>query len=242
MWCIRRNRKADEEEWSAAAFKRQSAILVDDPEPYNPRPPTMIERHNASPALAAQRSYQNFYGGYGQQAPYGPAETMHTGSPPLMQPHVQMAMGRAPHEDHSQLARQPSNATYLSPTAAGYAIPNDPQAHYVNLDRSSVTPFQAAQYADISRQLGGDPHSMMAPPKPVDSALLPSPFDDETYTMHDAEPRAPSPAHVADLHAAASTASTPEPAPASRGREITNAKRPDTVYTMYDEGDAYDGI
>ncbi|KAG1735939.1 uncharacterized protein EDB91DRAFT_1238167 [Suillus paluster] len=244
MFCIRRKRKTDEEEWSAAAFKRQSAILVDDPEPqppYNPRPPTMIERHNASPALAAQRSYQNYYGGYGQQAAYGSPENMHAGSPPPTQPHVQMAMGYAPHDDHSQLARQPSNATYLSrqPATAGY---DDPQAHYVNLNRSSVTPFQAAQYADISRQLGGD---VMSPSKPVDATPLPSPFDDEveeTYPTHDAAPRALSPAHVADSHAAASTASAHEPAPASRGREITNAKRPDTVYTMYDEGDAYDGI
>lgn len=205
----------------------------------------MIERHNASPALTAQRDYQNFYGGYGQQAAYGPGEIMHGGSPPPMQPHAQMTVGLAPYEDHSQLARQPSSATYLSrqPTAAGYAMPNDPQAHYVNLDRSSVTPFQAAQYADISRQLGGNPP--MAPPEPLEPALMPSPFDDaaeETYPTHDAAPRALSPAHVADSHAAASTAFAPEPAPASRGRDITNAKRPDTVYTMYEEGDAYDGI
>lgn len=242
MWCIRRKRKSDEDEWSASVFKRQSAILVDDPEPsFNPRPPTMIERHNASPALNAQHNYQNYYGGYGQQAAYG--DTLHA---PPMHPHAQMAMAHAPHEDHSHLTRQPSSAAYLSrqPSAAGYPIPNDPQAHYVNLDRSSVTPFQAAQYADISRQLGSDLHSTMAPSQP--SGSLPSPFDDEaaaeSYPAHDAVPRASSPAQVADPFAAASTASAPEPVPASRRRDITNAQRPDTVYTVYEDGDAYDGI
>jgi len=239
MWCIRRKRTSYEDEWSATDFKRQSAMLVDDPpEPkpsYNPRPPTMIERHNTSPALAAQRNYpQNFYGGYGQQAAYGPSDVRHGGSPPPMQ-----QRGYAPREDTSQLTRQPSSATYLSrqPTAAGYGIPNDPQAHYVDLNRSSVTPFQAAQYADISRQLGASPNAAMAPLKPVDAAPLPSPFDDaaeEEYSPHDA-PRAPSPAHV-------SGSSVAESAPVPRGREITNTKRPDTVYTMYEEGDAYDGF
>ncbi|KAG2143820.1 uncharacterized protein EDB93DRAFT_1251871 [Suillus bovinus] len=197
-WCIRRKRQSDEDEWSASAFKRQSAILVDDPEPsFNPRPPTMIERHNASPALNAQHNYQNYYGGYGQQAAYR------------------------------------------------YPIPNDPQAHYVNLDRSSVTPFQAAQYADISRQLGSDLHSTMAPPQHSDS-LLPSPFDDnaaeETYHTQDAVPRAQSPGYAVDPFATASTASAPEPVPASRRRDISNTQRPDTVYTVYEEGDAYGGI
>ncbi|KAG1771104.1 hypothetical protein EV702DRAFT_1138014 [Suillus placidus] len=238
MWCIRRKRKSDEDDWSASAFKRQSAVLVDDPEPsLNPRPPTMIERHNASPALNAQHNYQNYYGGYGQQAAYG--DSLHA---PPMQPHPQMAMAHAPLGDPSHLTRQPSSAAYLSrqPSAPGYPIPNDPQAHYVNLNRSSVTPFQAAQYADISRQLGSD----MAPPQPSDS--LPSPFDDEaaevSYPTHDAAPRAQSPSHVVDPFAATSTASAPEPVPASRRRDITNAQRPDTVYTMYEEGDAYDGI
>ncbi|KAG1895181.1 uncharacterized protein F5891DRAFT_1254030 [Suillus fuscotomentosus] len=79
MWCIHRNRKSDEDEWSASVFKRQSAILVD-PEPsFNPRPPTMIECHNASPALNAKHNYQNYYGGYGQKAAYG--DTLHTPPP-----------------------------------------------------------------------------------------------------------------------------------------------------------------
>lgn len=84
----------------------------------------------------------------------------------------------------------------------------------------------------------------MAPSQP--SGSLPSPFDDEavaeSYPTHDAVPRAPSPAQVVDPFAAASTASAPEPVPASRRRDITNAQRPDTVYTVYEDGDAYGGI
>jgi hypothetical protein len=158
--------------------------------------------------------------------------------------HAQVAMPHAPYGDNSHLTRQPSSAAYLSrqPSAAAYSIPNDPQAHYVNLDRSSVTPFQAAQYADISRQLGNDP---IAPPQSSEPSL-PSPFGDEaaeeTYPTHDAAPRAPSPAHIVDPFAAASTAPAPEPVPASRRRDITDTQRPDTVYTVYGEGDAYDGI
>ncbi|KAG1833781.1 hypothetical protein EV424DRAFT_1532625 [Suillus variegatus] len=88
-----------------------------------------------------------------------------------MHPHAQMAMAHAPQEDHSHLTRQPSSVAYLSrqPSAAGYPIPNDPQAHYVNLDRFSVTPFQ---FADISRQLGSDSHSTMAPSKRLTISLI----------------------------------------------------------------------
>jgi hypothetical protein len=157
-----------------------------------------------------------------------------------MQPH-----GYAPREDPSQLARQPSSTAYLSrqPTAAGYDIPNDPYAHYVDLNRSSVTPFQAAQYADLSRQLGGDPNSAVAPRESMDAARLPSPFDEDANLLDDTAPRAPSPVHISGSPAVDSTtASVPGPAPVPRGREITNPKRPDTVYTMYEEGDAYDGF
>jgi len=196
----------------------------------------MIERHNASPALAAQRNYpQNFYGGYGQKTAFGSGEVPNGGSPSPMQPY-----GYAPREDPSQLARQPSNAAFLTrqPSAVGYEIPNDPYAHYVDLNRSSVTPFQAAQYADISRQLGGD--SVVVQRKSMDAARLPSPFDDEEA---DAAPRAVSPTHISGSPTADTTAApVAGPAPVSRGREITNPKRPDTVYTVYDEGDAYDGF
>lgn len=219
---MRRRKDNDDEDFNASIFRRQSAILQDDPAPsFNPRPPTMIERHvtNASPALAAQRGMpsggQNFYGGYGS---FGPGE--------IIQPaYGQPVMG---YGESGQLARQPSNAAYLTrqPTAAGHGAtfsPEDNDAHYVDLNRSSVTPFQAAQYADISRRL----NAMDTPRVSEDlhRAPLPSPFDD---------------------HPAEVTHTTPAPAaqaPAPGGRQPpSDAQRPASAYSVFEEGDAYGGI
>lgn len=223
MWLMRRRNKDDDEDFNASIFRRQSAILQDDAVSFNPRPPTMIERHvtNASPALAAQRGVnsggQNFYGGYGS---FGPGE--------IVQPaYGQPVMG---YGESGQLARQPSNAAFLTrqPTAAGRGAtlsPGDNDPHYVDLNRSSVTPFQAAQYADISRRLNA-----MDNPRGSDDlhrAPLPSPFDDH-------------PEEVAPTH------NTPAPAaqaPAPRERQPTSdAQRPASAYSAYEDGDAYGGI
>ncbi|KAH7921212.1 hypothetical protein BV22DRAFT_1132481 [Leucogyrophana mollusca] len=256
MFCLRKCRKGDdyEDDFNASAFKRQSAILVDDPVPppqsYNPRPPSMIERKmaNASPALARQKSYgQNYYGGYG-----GYGQQSYQAPPPMPAAYQQPAMG---YNDPSQLARQPSHAAYLNrqPSAgAPYASPVDPSAHYVDLDRSSVTPFQAAQYADISRQLNSyDPHMAAPHADEDDFGPLPSPFDDvahdDGHHTTDAVPRAPSPVHLQESAPhegdAIGTAVTSPDVGAPRAREAPSAtKRPDTVYTVYGDGDAYDGI
>ncbi|KAF8555865.1 hypothetical protein OG21DRAFT_796739 [Imleria badia] len=163
MWCMRRQRSKDDiDDFDAQAFKRQSAMLVDEPaEPsrsFNPRPPTMIERHNTSPALAAQAGYggQNFYGGYGgysQQPPFAPPEMIQSAGSPPPQAYGAQQMAYAGYNDpQQQLARQPSNAQYLTraPTAPPGSV--DPNAQYIDLNRSSISPYQAAQYADISRQ------------------------------------------------------------------------------------------
>ncbi|KAH0836841.1 hypothetical protein J3R83DRAFT_8626 [Lanmaoa asiatica] len=211
-WCMRRQRSRDIDDFDAQAFKRQSVVLLDDPvesaRPYNPRPPTMIERHNASPALAAQGGAgQNFYGnygGHGQQPPYAPPEMIQSadspptqayGAPPMgyaSYPQQQMArqpsnVGYTGYDSQQQLTRQPSNVEYLTrqpSSVVGYTPPAppgsvDPNAHYIDLNRSSVSPYQAAQYADISRQLGTTqsgpiPHEV---PELSDDPL-PSPFDD----------------------------------------------------------------
>jgi len=149
---------------------------------YNPRPPTMIERKlaNASPAYLRQQQQQQFaqqpyaYPGYGQgpggyegqQQPYynssfGPGQVMPVEPfypvPNSVDPlHAPTAHGA----EQAQLGRQPSNPAYLTRQPSG-AMPltRQPstgvsaQAHYMDLNRSSITPFQAAQYADISRQL-----------------------------------------------------------------------------------------
>lgn len=131
-------------------------------------------------------------------------------------------VGRAAYDSQQQLARQPSNAEYLTRQPsypAGYAPPTappgsfDPNAQYIDLNRSSISPYQAAQYADISRQLGTTdsnadvPHeSLVLPDGP-----LPSPFDDPED-------------HPSNV--AAQNAAGPH-------------QRPTTVY---EEGDAYGGI
>ncbi|KAG1826026.1 uncharacterized protein BJ212DRAFT_1475377 [Suillus subaureus] len=134
--------------------------------------------------------------------------------------HAQMAMLHAPREDHSHLTRRPSSTAYLPRqlSAAGYLIPNNPQAHYVNLDRSSATPLQPPNIPIYAVSWRKKPMLRMT--------LL---------------PRAPSPVTF-DPFTAASTTSVPEPVPAACRRDIANAQQPDTAYTMYEEGDAYGGI
>lgn len=256
----RRQRNRDIDDFDAQAFKRQSAILVDDPvEPsqsYNPRPPTMIERHNASPALAAQSGYggQNFYGsygGYGQQSPYPPLEMVQSSGSPPQQAYGAPPMGYAGYDDlrqqvarqpsnvgyaeydSQQLARQPSSAHYLTrqpSSAPGYAPPSvppssrDPNAHYIDLNRSSVSPYQAVQYADISRQLGtADPNDEVPhESQELPDGPLPSPFDD--------------PAEATIVPDATSHGT---PAPQPHGNAPALHQRP---ATFYEEGDAYSGI
>ncbi|KAF8448797.1 hypothetical protein L210DRAFT_3640434 [Boletus edulis BED1] len=262
MWCMRRQRSRDIDDFDAQAFKRQSAILVDDPpapqRSYNPRPPTMIEQHNASPALAAQGAYsgQNFYGNYSehsQQPPYAPEMNQLAGSPPPQaygapsmgyagynDPQQRIVrqpshMGRPAYDPTQQLARQPSNAQYLTrqpSSAPGYPPPTapptslDPNARYIDLNRSSISPYQAAQYADISRQLGTNNPNSQVPHESFDTleGPLPSPFDDpaEGTSIPDASIRL-------DLATAA-------PSPQAQGN---THQRP---VTLYEEGDAYDGI
>ncbi|KIK99124.1 hypothetical protein PAXRUDRAFT_132726 [Paxillus rubicundulus Ve08.2h10] len=238
MWCMRRQRNRDADDFDADAFKRQSAILVDDaampPRSYNPRPPTMIERHNASPALAAQTA-QNLYGNYSaygqQQAPY--ATNQHGSSPPPQAYGQQPVMGYSAYDDPRQLSRQPSNGAYLTrqPTIApAYGpsfVPVDPNAHYVDLSRSSVTPYQATQYADISRHLGtSDPNEQATQPINLPDGPLPSPFDD----------------HV-EAAAGAPPAVSPEvPAPQLQGNTTDPMQRPTSSYSVYEDGDAYGGI
>lgn len=244
-------------------------MLVDDPaDPlsYNPRPPTMIERHNASPALATQAGYggQNFYGnygGYGQQPPYAPDEMIQSAGSPPPQAYATPPMGYASYNDPQQhisrqpsnvgyarygsqqpLARQPSNAAYLTrqpSSPAGYAPPTappdsfDPNAQYIDLNRSSVSAYQAAHYADISRQLGTTDPNGQVPRESSDlpEGLLPSPFDDPVAPPHVHL------GHPSDVGAPGPVSATP--VPQTQGNTTEAHQRPATVY---DEGDAYGGI
>lgn len=88
-------------------------------------------------------------------SPYGESPVTSPGSVPPFES-VYDSDGRL-------LNRQPSQgaASYLSrqPSAAGHVANtsvSSSDAHYVDLSRSSVTPFQAAQYAEISARLNSD--------------------------------------------------------------------------------------
>lgn len=193
----------------------------------------MTERHNASPALAAQSGHgQNFYGsygGYGQQPSYPPEmpqSSQHTyasgGYGGYDDSRQQIArqpsnVGYPDYGSQQQLARQPSNAQYLTRQPSAAVAPPVPptsfggDAHYIDLNRSSVSPYQAAQYADISRQLGATNPNQQVHHGSDDllDSPLPSPFDDNS---------APNPVHGS--------------APVSHRRPSVH----------FEEGDPYGGI
>ena len=145
------------------------------------RPPTMIEQKLANaPASYAQPpvpSHPYGYGGYGYGgfqpgqvvAAYTPT-TVNSANPffngyadsPAGTP-VSGAHYDAGYDAHgNMLSRRPSSgsAPVLSRTAslASKPVPEPPaDPHYVDVSRASVTPYQAAQYVEISRQLNAPP-------------------------------------------------------------------------------------
>ncbi|KAF7977821.1 hypothetical protein HWV62_2551 [Athelia sp. TMB] len=112
-------------------------------------------------------------GGLTRQPSFSPGQIVSPTSPPPVHGGAYNA-----YNDPAQLSRQPSSAAaqydqYGQPVNAGYAdlarqpsnagypdlnrqnsLGGPPTAHYADMDRSSVTPFQAQQYAEISMQLG----------------------------------------------------------------------------------------
>ncbi|KAI8985659.1 hypothetical protein BD414DRAFT_61883 [Trametes punicea] len=147
-----------------------------------PRPPTMIERkmahapvsYNAS-AMPHPYGYASAYnqpsfspGQIVAPGPYTPT-TANSANPFFSPFETPMASPVSPtHYEPGYdgqglpISRQPStgSANILSrqPSSAAQAAPqNAPETDYVDLNRSSVTPFQAAQYAEISRRLNTTP-------------------------------------------------------------------------------------
>lgn len=166
--------------------------------------------------------------------------------------HPQQQIVRQPsdagYSGYDSLARQPSNAQYLTrqpSAAAGFASaaapPSvDPNASYIDLNRSSVSPYQAAQYADISRQLGAtDPNEQVHGRYELPEEPLPSPFDDPVEATPAQKAAAPQ-GHVHNPF------DTPAPGPANmthapqpQGNTTESHQRPTTVY---EESDAYGGF
>lgn len=85
------------------------------------------------------------------------------------------------------LNRQPSgHSPYLTrqSPSAGMQVDAPPEAYYVDLNRSSVSPFQAAQYAEISNRLQAEPPAPL--PTPLVAAAADQVFmkeDQVTYAV-----------------------------------------------------------
>jgi len=172
-----------------------------------PRPPTMIERHyaniapppgpNYTPSFAVRPGEVMPSAGVAPSLPPGAIfqQTYYSnpmGQTPLGSP-VSLAPYGSAYDDQGRLVRTPSNSA-ASALSRGKSIRdpfNDPQrssqeeADYTDLNRASVTPFQAAQYVAISRELNIPPPVPTIPlsaeidkPGFSSSPKLDSPFED----------------------------------------------------------------
>ena len=270
-------------------------LLPDDRRQFAPRPPTMIERRMNSTPVSNMSGHPYgpgpAYGGYndysvsynssgftpGQVTPrYHPyADPRMPGSP--MSPPLSPPMS----PNNGDVGLQSQSAYLSRQQSTSGPVRMDNGAHYVDLSRSSVTPFQAAQYEEIHRHLN------MPPPEPVLGSLAeeeypqkelspkgPSPFSDPSEDVlpppspvhsnrsriDSVPPRLPelnppmSPVYALNPVTPQDTSQQTEvpatdlpaaPAPAHVVRpnpSAPNQKRPDTVYTIYDDEDAYGGI
>lgn len=228
--------------------------------------------------------------------------------------------------DHTESPISPPPAAYVtrqSPAAENFNTGTD--AHYVDLNRSSVSPFQAAQYEEISSKLWAPPPQPLPTPEvaafaekalandepvvpnvsqplPLNVAVNKSPVQEpvphvEASVPDDIELPPPSPAYSGKSRVDSTPPTLPEihlnersfspvtmefpiapssvnPSPLSAAftlpsppmeahfpttptaanpdtptvlgarhvRQEPQGKRPDTVYTLYDDDDAYAGI
>lgn len=277
VWLIgfqrRSKRNDDDAAFDSDVFRRQSAMLADDPPVggstrgyggggFNPRPPTMIERHiaNGTPVSSmhgSQNGYAAYPGDYGvqynnsngyQASGFQPGQIVNSPNPFYSAPYGES--GPAPSSPYdSSFARHPSQAAYLSRAPSAAANGNlgaAPDSHYVDLSRSSVTPFQAAQYEEINHRLNSptlgavsedgheqspfsDPAQGVSPPSRARVASKPPSLPEVS-----AGPMSP-------MHDEFRGTRAPDAPPAAYVASGGN-KRPDTVYTLYDDEDAYGGI
>ncbi|KAJ7493295.1 hypothetical protein B0H11DRAFT_2228076 [Mycena galericulata] len=242
---IRRRRHQDEDavNFDPGAFRR-SAIPITDPPThqdtvargYNPpTPPAMIQRHHMYPnpnytnSPTADRSptsgSQLIF-----QAPFSPiaanatspvsayAHNWQTTPPtPVLTRNISATSATSsvpsPHES-AQYAQYPALPNTL-------AVPNE----YLDLERTSVTPFQAAQYAEISQRLNTEvPKGLDTPAvnefvvakMPVKDTDLPpippkDPFTDDAAASHEGEDDDDDDDPSEDIHATVQDMSFPVP-------------------------------
>jgi hypothetical protein len=192
-----RKKAAEEDAFDPNAF-RQSAILVGDSPsgygaPRNPRPPTMIERKMANIPTSSGHQSPGFggFGGFGDQQQFQNEYQQH---PSQQHPGYAYTRDMAPSFAPGQVIPSPTSPTtpnpFQSPISSNYDTntpPNDQlvrqpsttlsrqdsSANYIDMSRSSVTPYQAVQYAEINRRL--QPTVVEADESP--SAPMPSSHD-----------------------------------------------------------------
>ncbi|KAF9485586.1 hypothetical protein BDN70DRAFT_927514 [Pholiota conissans] len=220
VFFIRRSRKRDS--FNEGDFRRSAMILNDPPthedtvaRGFNPSSPSMVERQTASPAptfgtqYGRPGEYANNAGygatnnaGYGASMNnFGPGQIINVNAAPahpMYSPHPQ-----SPYEQYYPqnvqspvLTRQASNSSseahrqMQSPTE--FKRESLPANDYVDLSRSSVSPFQAAQYVEISRRLNAEvPEGLRT--ADVDRDLPPLPPVEESSPFDDPASAPPSP-------------------------------------------------
>jgi hypothetical protein len=224
---------------------------------FNPRPPSMIERHMASPAstfgaqyatqapVAGTNAYGEEYPSYNpdvQFASFAPGQVVNYNAPPpkplpnpfatptkaQFGPIASPFAGPGQYEqqvygDQGSLTRQlSSGSTTTYPVLTRQSSLTNPHPHqenaapvaavtarestvpdndYVDLSRSSVSPFQAAQYAEISRRLKTEVPSGLTTPEAAQSQFalaaaavdrdlppLPPPKEDNEHQSPFADP------------------------------------------------------
>ena len=152
--------------------------------------PTILARQPALPNVYPIAGYGNGYGGAGYSQPsFSPGDVMPpTSTNPYFSPYAQDVMvspvssnvpdyysqtksASSPHPPQA-LTRQPSNVMVQTGVARQNSITGGPYSpvissphsidpHYADLSRSSVTPFQAAQYEEITKKLGASMSSVL---------------------------------------------------------------------------------
>ncbi|KLO11515.1 hypothetical protein SCHPADRAFT_941999 [Schizopora paradoxa] len=222
MFFVRRFRKGDEYDvdnlrrQSVVLGDESGSLHRGNSDGYNarPRPPTMIERHYANIAPQVPGHAPSF-GGI-RPGEVMPSSGLAPSVPPgslFQQPYYGNTMGQTPlgspvsigpygsaYDSQGRLVRSPSSSA-ASALSRGKSIrdpfndaqqPPPEEGDYTDLSRASVTPFQAAQYAAISRELN------IPPPVPTIPASADlnksgfsapaSPFDDPKGQVAEEQP------------------------------------------------------
>ncbi|KAJ7065245.1 hypothetical protein C8F01DRAFT_736408 [Mycena amicta] len=165
-FCLRRRRKDEEAiNFDPGVFRRSAMLLQDPPthqdtvaRGYNPQP-SMVETH---PSYITQPNY-DLSPGPGMtptsgnplvfEAPFSPISPGMATSPvvhyasPVLTRNVSASSSNATHGP-AQYAQYPALPGSRTSGQAGQLAPE-----YVDMERTSVTPFQAAQYVEISKRL-----------------------------------------------------------------------------------------